>query len=382
MSFGEWASSLVCVMRGGGLNGSLTLITLGGMLMVASLLDGWSGILPDAGVIAVASALALSTVGLWRSPESLLVTAPPRPRGPYPEGLVSTAMARLDEMTYQKTLETGWSNKATGKLTAGPAEIGAEAALTGARSLAEIALTFPESVARLRAFLTQAVGSEVPSGKKLHVRIGIDELDKMESEEVAHRFLNEIKGVFGIPRCHFLVSVSEEALSNFDRRGAHLRDAFDSAFDEIMYVQPLRFTEARALLAQRVIGLSVPYQALCHVLSGGLPRDLIRVARTVVAAKPDTHDGRLGQVVSDLISIERDRRVRALSVAGANFHQEPDAGGFLRWTRLVQGVEITAPAITGFCEGKHLLSTKVDDGVPLDEDQHSAREQLTSSSWS
>src|SRR5439155_21212139 len=86
------------------------------------------------------------------------------------------------------------------------------------------------------------------------------------------------------PHVYFLVSVSDEALTSFERRGLPLRDVFDSSFDEIIRVEPLRYEDSRRLLYRRVVGLTEPYIALCHCLSGGLARDLIRAARQVVRA--------------------------------------------------------------------------------------------------
>jgi hypothetical protein len=81
-----------------------------------------------------------------------------------------------------------------------------------------------------------------------------------------------------------MVSVSDDALMAFERRGIPLRDAFDSSFDEIVRMGRLTYAESRRLLYRRIIGLSEPYIGLCHVLSGGIPRDLIRAARQVVHA--------------------------------------------------------------------------------------------------
>ena len=103
------------------------------------------------------------------------------------------------------------------------------------------------------------------------VFIGIDELDKIGSAEQAEHFLNEIKGIFGIPHVYFMVSVSDDALTAFERRGLPLRNAFDSSFDEIMHVGPLSYDESRRLLYRRVIGLSEPYVALCHCLAVASP---------------------------------------------------------------------------------------------------------------
>lgn len=138
----------------------------------------------------------------------------------------------------------------------------------------------PEVVAQFRGFARKVAAAVHEGGGR--VFIGVDELDKIGSAEQAERFLNELKGVFGVPYVHFLVSVSDDALETFERRGIPLRDAFDSSFDEIVRVGRLTYAESRKLLFRRVIGLSEPYVGLCHVLSGGVARDLIRSARHVV----------------------------------------------------------------------------------------------------
>jgi hypothetical protein len=88
-----------------------------------------------------------------------------------------------------------------------------------------------------------------------------------------------------------MVSVSDDALTAFERRGLPLRDAFDSSFDEIIHVAPLSYAESRRLLYRRVIGLTEPYVALCHCLAGGLARDLIRAARQVTRAAQTLTNG-------------------------------------------------------------------------------------------
>ncbi|MBA2895099.1 hypothetical protein [Nonomuraea soli] len=91
-----------------------------------------------------------------------------------------------------------------------------------------------------------------------------------------------LEGQAGTPPVYFPVSVSDDALMAFERRGLPLRDAFDSSFDEILRVSTLGYTESRRLLYRRIIGLDEPYVALCHVLSGGLACDLLRTARQLV----------------------------------------------------------------------------------------------------
>jgi hypothetical protein len=328
---------------------SLPLMIAGGALAAGSILGRDPDPLRDAGVIAVAVSVAL----LLTPKEAFVRRTPAVSRGyslgPFPEALVTTAHDRLDDIEYQRTIASGWTGGAGAKLAVGPAELSAQGTLSGTRTLARAPLSFPEIVARLRAFLQLAATSA-------EVRIGIDELDKIESEETAHRFLNEIKGVFGIPRCFFLISVSEEALSNFDRRGTRLRDVFDSSFDEIVHMPPLAFNESIALLRQRVIGLPVPYLALCHVLSGGLPRDLIRVARSVIAAKPDDGDGKLAEITTALVERELEQRVRAVSVVASGLRLEPEASAFLRWARGL-AADVPATGLLDACAGREEFTT-------------------------
>jgi KAP family P-loop domain len=184
------------------------------------------------------------------------------------------ARQHLGRVRYLQTYTSGWS---------GTLQLPwSNAAAQYSRSLgqAEQPQSYPEIVDEFRNF-ARTVAAETHR-RNSRVFIGIDELDKIGSADQAEQFLNEIKGIFGIPHVYFLVSVSDDALNAFERRGLPLRNAFDSSFDEIMYIGPLSYDESRRLLYRRVIGLSEPFVALCHCLAGGLARDVIRAARQVV----------------------------------------------------------------------------------------------------
>lgn len=161
-------------------------------------------------------------------------------------------------------------------------EVGTQASYKGlsfsekrGRSRAEQSWSYPEVIAKYREF----VGLLAEQGPLV---IGIDELDKMASPEEARSFLNEMKSLFDQERVSYLVSVSEEALSDFERRGQPLRDVFDSVFSEILRVDYLSRAESEALLRRRAISIPPPWPALFHSLAGGLPRESIRVARSAV----------------------------------------------------------------------------------------------------
>lgn len=113
------------------------------------------------------------------------------------------------------------------------------------------------------------------------VIICIDEMDKIRDSDRAVQFLNGIKAIFDVPGCLYLVSVSEDAMAIFASQTPAIKTAFDSAFDEIIRVEPMTFTEARDLLDLRVTGVPLPFLALCHILAGGVPRELIRASRSL-----------------------------------------------------------------------------------------------------
>jgi energy-coupling factor transporter ATP-binding protein EcfA2 len=190
------------------------------------------------------------------------------------QDLAQTARRHLARVRYLQTYTSGWSG--TLSLPGG-----GQGQHSRAYTRAEQPLSYPEIVGEFRVFARDVAAELHRNGRRVY--IGIDELDKIGGPENVERFLNEIKGIFGIPHLYFMVSVSDDALTAFERRGLPLRDAFDSSFDEIIHVGPLSYAESRRLLYRRVIGLSEPYIALCHCLSGGLARDLIRAARQVVS---------------------------------------------------------------------------------------------------
>lgn len=112
--------------------------------------------------------------------------------------------------------------------------------------------------------------------------IGIDEVDRIVNADIAEHFLNEIKAIFGVERCVYVVSVSEEALASFERRIVRVRTAFDSAFDDIVRLRPLAAHESVELLRRRLAGVPDTFLLLCHCVAGGMPRDIIRAARTML----------------------------------------------------------------------------------------------------
>ncbi|WP_285609518.1 hypothetical protein [Actinokineospora globicatena] len=229
--------------------------------------------------------------------------------------LEELAAARLEEIRYQQSFTATWSS-------AVKAPVGVEGTFGGGRGLTRQQMHLPEIVDSLRAFLERA-------GRERRVVIGIDELDKMSSEQAAEQLLNEIKGVFGVRGCYFLVSVSEDAMSSFERRGLPFRDVFDSTFDEIVWFEPLTPAEAVATIDRRVLLMPVPFKHLCFALSGGLPRDLIRAARKVIDAQEPGGPTGLSRIAGTLVAQDVARKAHAIAISARKLDHAPGVGQFL-----------------------------------------------------
>lgn len=237
------------------------------------------------------------------------------------EELRQSAEANLEEIRYQQTFSSGYS----GKLAI---PLGGEVGVQSQNSLARRQASLPELTATLRDFLRLAARA------RDQVVIGIDEMDKMESGELAQQFLNEIKTIFGVENVYYLVSISEGAMSSFERRGLPFRDVFDSSFDEVISVDPLLLAQSQALLRARVVGLDPPYLDLCHCLSGGLARDLLRVARQLSLLQHQPEGPKcLADVCRELIRPELERKVEAATVSAREIAIEPYVSELLFWVR-------------------------------------------------
>jgi hypothetical protein len=238
--------------------------------------------------------------------------------------IAEEAQQWIREIRFQQGFSSGWSG--TLKI---PLPINTEAGVNSATSLSQLQLTMPEIIGGYRGFLSRAA-------VEYRLVIGIDELDKLASAEKAQRFLNEIKSIFGLEKCFYLVSVSENAMSSFERRGLPFRDEFDSTFDTIIEVDYLNLQLGKRLLQRRVIGLPVPFLCLCYCLSGGLARDMIRACRNLLEltqekaerGQGNAHGIDLSTLTYVLVKTELRRKVHAISIAAKEIQVQPDINHF------------------------------------------------------
>lgn len=258
----------------------------------------------------------------------------------------------LAEIKFQHSFSAGWGGGI--KLP-----IGVEGSATRGRSLAQAPLTLPEIVDGFTRFLTQ-----VKNDLNCKIVIGIDELDKLADTDKAQRFLNEIKAIFDIDGVFYLVSVSEDAMSQFERRGLPFRDAFDSAFDKVVAADYLRFEDARRLIDERVLGVPIPFQALCYCLAGGLARELVRNCRDLVRlTAASAKEQPLADLAGALIRRHLNLKCKAMSHAVALVGVEPHRSTLLMKLHHLQGVPPTARALH---DARADLAASVSPGGTLD----------------
>lgn len=212
------------------------------------------------------------------------------------------AARELRQLRYLQTLQT----EHAANLTRGFVGVG----WRKARQFAEQPLTMPELVRRYRT-LAAAAASRRP-GTAPGLIIAIDEMDRIANAQSAENFLNQIKAIFAIPHCVYLVAVSDEALTQYERRISTLRTTIDTTFDEVVWLPEFTLTESLAMLQRRVTGFPDLFLALCHCLSGGVPRDLIRAARSLVDARRDTELEHLSHITNAVINAEISAYARGL----------------------------------------------------------------------
>ncbi|MDQ0378819.1 hypothetical protein [Amycolatopsis thermophila] len=307
-------------------------------------LDGWRvAVLALAGLLALSVLLGLGSL-LWRG-----IRGARRPRtSPRLRELRAVAGQQLRRIRFLQTYTTGWSGKLTLPLKS-------EAGWTRSTQSAEQQLSYPEVVDEFRAFAEYAADELRAAGVADRVVIAIDELDKIAEPEKAQELVNDVKGIFDVPGCLFLVSVSDDAIVSFERRGIPARDAFDSAFAEMVRLDNFTPDDTREWISRRVPGLPEQFGCLCHCLSGGLPRDL---RRTVIDLLDLPRGQSLGEVVEQLVRRELDRKAHAFTGAARGLEPSPERSSLI--------ADLVAIAAAHGHEELRALAAKIRSGDGLD----------------
>jgi hypothetical protein len=196
-------------------------------------------------------------------------------------------------------------------------------------------MTFPEIIHEYKKFVKDFLKSTTST-----LIIGIDELDKLDADKV-HIFLNDIKSLFGIENCFYLISVSEDAMSSFERRGIPFRDVFDSTFDTIIHIDYLALEEARNLIDKRVLGLPQSMFYFIYCFSSGLARDLIRSCRSLLEGvdinnAESFHEISASDLYKQAISRDIAAKLRSIYIEAKKVTVESSASDFLKATRQLE----------------------------------------------
>lgn len=241
------------------------------------------------------------------------------------------------KVKFQQSYTTGWSGTVTLSPSALPVQ--AQAGWSGSKAVSQVSMSVPEIVAGFTSFTNVLRGG--PWRSRLHglaepgvaaataedasgpvpspsipVVIGIDEVDKIEDPQTAQGFFNQIKGLFGDANCLFLISISDDAMAAYERRGLPLRDAFDSSLSTVVALSFLTRQEARKLAGSRLVQVTEPSADLLYVLSGGLPRELVRLIRRAVDLQRERAAGAGGAAARSAV-------VRAAGAGAAELPARP-----------------------------------------------------------
>ena len=308
------------------------------------------GIVPDPGfLVAAGSGVASAALFVVLIMPSTSVASARAARRYRRQPYLSEAEHWYARVKFQQTYTTGWSGTVTVGFQSLPFQ--AQGGGTGSAAVTPLAMSTPELIAAFRSFTESLARSrrgpedtplaeDIPEAK-IPVIIGIDEIDKIEDPQDAQEFLNQIKGLFGDSSCLFLVSISDDAMAAYERRGMPFRDAFDSSLSTVIVLSTLSRKEARVLTGSRLVGVQEPVADLLFALSGGLARDLVRLIRRAVEAK-EQGKTKLDDLALALITAEVSAKKAAVLARAGYAPSCPAHAGLLNWATTPQGSPASA----------------------------------------
>ena len=319
---------LSVVLRSTVVVSGVTTATLFGLFLAGYTLD--PGYLAAAG-LGLASATGLVVMILTLLPGRIERDTPALRISLHPErAYISEAEEWYAKVKFQQSFTTGWSGTVTVGAPSLPVQ--AQGGSSGSTAVIPLAMSTPEIVAAIKSFTQSLAGPRRDDEPEVRtpVVIGIDEVDKIEDPQEAQAFLNQIKGLFGDISSLFLVSISDDAMAAFERRGMPFRDAFDSSLSSVVTLSYLSRKEARTLTGSRLVGVQEPVADLLFVLSGGLARDLVRLIRRAVEAREE-RSTKLDELALALIAAEVEAKKRAVLARARTMEPCPAKDDLLAW---------------------------------------------------
>jgi hypothetical protein len=195
----------------------------------------------------------------------------------------------LDEQLYDRANEIRLqarytaAHKESGETTARVSTRGLVVGTKRARelALAERPSTISSLIHDFRSFVERIAHSQYGP-----LIIAIDELDKMASGDQVAKLLRDIKGVFDVPGVHFLVSISDEAAKSLTLGSLRARNEFNSSFYQVFQLPPMTVAGCDEILQRRGLSFGVHELRCLAVLSGGIPREVVRLADVLASRHP------------------------------------------------------------------------------------------------
>jgi hypothetical protein len=269
------------------------------------------------------------------------------------EGLGKVRQTAIEIRRQVRFTVTATENSESG-LSAGQMGIGASLKRAHERQLVERPATLSSLIHNFRAFVC-SIAEEVGGP----VVIAVDELDKMTDSRRVAQLLRDIKGIFDIPGACFLVSISDEAARALDLGAVRGRNEFNSSFYSVLSMPRLSPQAGLELLRRRDRGFDADCGLAIGILTGGVSRELVRVAELVrlsagaVPGLSETVGVSLGEELESFSAW-------ALGQAGGN-------GGSVRLSAQTQVLLFDAVELAKFslCEGEGDVTKMMSDAWAL-----------------
>jgi len=191
-------------------------------------------------------------------------------------GLRTLALDHIENLKFHTTLvESGDAGISLGNFTS---------RFKSGKNLATRPLSLPGLTSEFADFLEMTASIYKIDGDMGQVVICLDELDKIENPRDLDKLLRGIKGILGRPGIHFLLTVSEDALSAFATRRRMLKGIVESALEEIVLLERVDLS-----VTTHIIGLMCPqlvqegdfplqrkFATLFWFFGTGVPREIKR----------------------------------------------------------------------------------------------------------
>ena len=232
------------------------------------------------------------------------------------EELIVISADLLEELWYER------KDMSSSNVSLSPSPFGPSASVGSGRERKREPFTLPHLVDmwdKYIEFLTSKDG-----GLFQKVVVFIDEIDKLKETDKIAECMLILKALYNPQNLLFVVSVSEDAYKQFEKRPSSLEDRneFDSSVDHSVWIGKIKCDELRTLINNRMLGypFSIPVIQFVWMLSKGNPRDAIRLARSI----PKHDEGRslkdiVKQLFPRILGMTVDTYRRGLNLGYQNF---------------------------------------------------------------